>query len=255
MLQAMLAGESVPGLQKERRAAAKAEKKKARKNVRQAMGQVTERIAAELAASESGNGSADLRRRWMENQRTAVESLGFDRHDHRFAAVMSKYEAMGFFGNDHEDDLTANRAHRDYNRQPLTEEEAWSGNPARRAYRMPEFLWQFFYSANAAGKLPQASAAAKKRAAEAKERGNAQLVAKNLESPTWQKLFSIDRSRKDECDRSLNRVFWPRQYLTSVMESSYRISVKMKRSVGSVFDWGLLRDQTVFASLDNHARP
>ena len=90
-----------------------------------------------------------------------MEGLGFDRRDHRFAAMMNEYEAMGFFGNDHEDDLTANRAHRDYNRQPLTEEEAWSGNPARRAYRMPEFLWQFFYSAKAAGKLPQASAAAK----------------------------------------------------------------------------------------------
>ena len=67
MLQAMLNESTVVDLQKkmqkEKRAAAKAEKKKARKNVRQAMDQVSERIDAELAASKSGNGTNDLRRR------------------------------------------------------------------------------------------------------------------------------------------------------------------------------------------------
>ena len=187
MLQAMLNESTVVDLQKkmqkEKRAAAKAEKKKARKKVRQAMDQVSERIDAELAASKSGNGTNDLRRRWMENQRTAVEGLGFDRRDHRFAAMMNEYEAMGFFGNDDRADRTANRAPRDYKRQPLTAEEVWSGEPARRAYRMPEFLWQFFYCDKVA-RLPQAPAAKKKRAAEAKERGNAQLAAGNLEGAT-----------------------------------------------------------------------
>ena len=66
MLQAMLNESTVVDLQKkmqkEKRAAAKAEKKKARKKA-PGDGPGLERIDAELAASKSGNGTNDVRRR------------------------------------------------------------------------------------------------------------------------------------------------------------------------------------------------